>query len=85
MELTYKDFKIGQIVTCVKVDDFFEQHLTIGKQYKIVDLDFHFHNRLCIRGNRIDLFADINFFVDVLLLRKLKIDKIKDGIKNRQK
>lgn len=35
---TYKDFKIGQEVTCISYDDnsdFYEQYLTIGKKYKI--------------------------------------------------
>lgn len=41
-KLTYKDFKIGQKITCVKIDDIIDQHLTVGKSYKIDDLDFHF-------------------------------------------
>jgi hypothetical protein len=49
-KLTYKDFKIGQKVTCVKFDDndFWNQHLTVGKSYKIEDLDFHFFDKLCV-------------------------------------
>ena len=37
-QLTYKDFKIGQNVTCLKFEDndFWYQHLTVGKSYKIV-------------------------------------------------
>lgn len=38
--LTYKDFKIGQKVTCVKIDDFVDQHLTVGKEYGLVSWDF---------------------------------------------
>lgn len=41
-KLTYKDFKIGQKITCVKIDnDFYDQHLTKGKIYIVEDTDFH--------------------------------------------
>lgn len=79
-ELTYKDFKIGQVVTCVTygVSDFWCQHLTIGKKYKITDLDYHFWNKICIRSdnNRISHFVPIDFFSDIQMTRKLKLEKI---------
>lgn len=80
-KLTYKDFKIGQIVTCVKFEDndFWDQHLTIGKQYVIEDLDFHFFEKLCIKSDngKSHMFMPIIFFSDVKMIRKLKLDKIK--------
>jgi len=78
-KLTYKDFKIGQKVTCVKVDDNVEdQHLTIGKKYKIEDLDFHFPNAICVRSDnkRISMFLNISYFTGIKEIRKLKIQKI---------
>ena len=77
-KLTYKDFKIGQKVTCIKVDDFWEQHLTVGKKYKIEDLDFHFPNAICVRSDnkKVSMFIDIEFFSDIKYLRKLKLKKI---------
>lgn len=77
-EITYKDFKIGQYVTCVKIDDFIEQHLTVGKRYKIEDLDFHFPNTICVRSdnNKISLFIHIDYFIDNQYIRKLKLQKI---------
>jgi len=80
-KLTYKDFKIGQIVTCVKFDDldFWNQHLTIGKQYKIEDLDFHFFDKICVTSDneKVTMFMSIKFFSDIKYVRKLKLEKIK--------
>lgn len=89
-KLSYKDFKIGQIVTCVKTchdgnsDDFWEQHLTVGKKYKIEDLDFHFPEKICVHSdnNKVSMFMSIEFFTDIKYLRKMKLEKIN---KNAQK
>jgi hypothetical protein len=90
-KLTYKDFKIGQKVICVKLgtdendnrdSDFWEQHLTIGKEYVINDLDFHFPDRLCVRSDNGNLmFFPIELFSDNQYVRKLKLEKIKKSIK----
>lgn len=78
--LTYKDFKDGQIVTCVKFEDndFWDQHLTVGKKYKIVDVDWHFPDKIAVKSdNNISYhFVPIDFFVDVKYERKLKLEKI---------
>ena len=73
---TYKDYKIGQLVTCVKVDDFFDQHLTVGKQYKINDVDFHFPNAICVKTDGgISMFINIElFFEKKIEIRDRKID-----------
>jgi len=79
-ELTYQDFKIGQVVTCVKYDndDYWEQHLTIGKKYKINDLDYHFFNKICIKTDtkRFSQFIPIEFFTDDQSIRKMKLEKL---------
>lgn len=84
-KLTYKDFKIGQKVTCVKLTDsrgideyFYEQHLTIGKTYKIEDVDFHFPDKICVRSdnNRVSMFILIELFSDNNYVRKLKLQKL---------
>lgn len=84
-KLTYKDFKIGQKVTCIKVtdenrllDDFYEQHLTIGKSYEIEDLDFHFPEKICVGSDngKVSMFMPIEFFTDIKYLRNLKLKKI---------
>jgi hypothetical protein len=86
-ELTYENFKIGQIVTCVKFDDndFWDQHLTIGKKYKIEDLDFHFLDSLCVKSDngKTSMFMPIRFFHDEKYVRKLKLDKIKKSNDNK--
>ena len=83
--LTYKDFKIGQTVTCFKIDnvDFYDQHLTIGKNYKIYDLDFHIPYKLCIFSDneRIHIFMPIEFFVDMKYFRKLKLENLENANK----
>lgn len=80
-ELTYKDFKIGQIVTCLKFDDngHWDQHLTVGKKYKIEDLDFHYWDTLCVKSDngKISIFMPIKFFSDVKMTRKLKLQRLK--------
>ena len=84
-KLTYKDFKIGQIVDCVKFDDndFYDQHLTIGKKYKIEDLDYYFPDKVCVRSDnkRVSMFMPIEFFNDIKYLRKLKLEKINKNVK----
>jgi len=79
-ELTYKDFKIGQIVTCITFDnnDFWDQHLTIGKKYKIDDVDFHFWDKICVPSDnkRMCHFVPIRFFSDIKITRKLKLEKL---------
>jgi hypothetical protein len=84
-QLTYKDFKIGQKVTCLKYDDndFWDQHLTVGKSYKIEDLDFHFYDALCVKSDngKLSMFVPIKFFSDIKQLRKLKLQKLKN-VKN---
>lgn len=90
-KLTYKDFKIGQKVTCVKLttidnkSDFYEQHLTIGKSYKIEDTDFHFPDSVVVRSDndRISMFFRIELFTGLKMIRKLKLEKIKKSVKNR--
>ena len=76
-KLKYSDFKIGQNVTCVKNDDTCEQIITVGKTYKIDDLDFHFYDKICIKGdNNHYFFLKIDYFVDIKMIRKLKLEKI---------
>lgn len=78
--VTYKDFKIGQKVTCYKVDESVEdQHLTIGKTYIVEDVDFHFPNSICVRSdnNRVSMFFNVAYFIsDIKTIRKLKLEKI---------
>lgn len=94
-QLTYEDFEIGQKVTCKKLyetenenDDykknsnieFWEQHLTVGKQYKIKDLDFHFWDKLCVKSDnkKISMFVPIDLFCNEEdLLRITREKKLK--------
>jgi hypothetical protein len=72
---TYKDFKIGQVVTCVEVDDF--EHLQIGEQYKIVDLESILPDAICIQINpNMSAFFKIKHFCSISGMRINKINKI---------
>jgi len=90
-ELTYKDFKEGQKVTCTSVEDFYEQHLTVGKTYKIIDLDFHFPDTICIKtdSNKTGMFIPIKFFTDekelIRITREKKLIKITREKKQHRK
>lgn len=84
---TYKDFKIGQTVTCVKlnVDNYYggdedNERLILGESYTITDLDVHFTYRVCVKlkgpfyyNNE---FVPIECFDDIQAKRNLKINQI---------
>ena len=88
IEKTYKDFKIGETVTCVCVDtdrldkDFLEQHLTLGKDYIITDIDFHFPDSIVVKSDngKISMFFPIECFTDdaelIRLTREKKLKRI---------
>ena len=86
-KLTYKDFKIGQKVTCTKLpddpEDFYHEHLTVGKVYKIEDVDFHFPDKIVVRSDtkKFSGFFPIEFFTDIKYTRKLKLEKINKNLK----
>ena len=81
-ELDYKDFKIGQKVICTCVDDFVDQHLTIGKEYIIEDVDFHFPDAICVGSDngRVYMYFKITHFSDekefLRIIRKKKLERI---------
>lgn len=85
MKLTQKDFKIGQIVTCIKKCNFNEDILILGKNYEIKDVDFHFPGKICIQStyNDVYYFMEIDKFIDTLQLRKMKIMKIRMKYESR--
>lgn len=79
-KLTYKDFEIGEIITCIDDDGF--TCVTIGKQYKIIDLDFHFHDSICVETDTATphtpgVFLNIkNFKKNHNYFRKKKLERI---------
>ena len=75
--ITQKYFKIGQIVTCVKNSSNYD-NMTIGKEYKIRDLDYHFPYSICVNDDRKNGgFFPIEIFVDEIKeLRHKKINEI---------
>lgn len=84
--LDHDNFRVGQKLICKKLEaegspiDFTEQHLTIGKEYEISDIDFHFPDSICIKkldgGStmfmRTELFMDDNDYKRLVLNKKLK-------------
>jgi hypothetical protein len=55
-KLTQKDFKIGQVLTCVKLNhdnynggDFDNERLILGEKYTITDLEYRFPDRVCVK------------------------------------
>ena len=54
--ITYKDLKIGDILTCVKLKtndynggDVDNERLILGDHYKVTDIDYHFPDRVCVK------------------------------------
>lgn len=84
--LTQADFKIGQVLTCIKSPNISpgctsttdKDYLTVGKEYKIVDLDIHFPNSVCVEINKnYCAFVSIDYFVDKKsIIREKKINSI---------
>ena len=86
-KLTYKDFKVGQTLICVKLDtdgyrggDPDNERLILGEKYTITDLEFQFPNRVCVKLKGPfyfhEEFVPIDCFCDVAYMRDYKIDKI---------
>ena len=81
---TYEEcgFKIGQNIICLTLGenaDFWEQHLTIGKTYKINDIEVHFPDSVCVKNDSGNgMFFPCEFFVDKNFERKLKLKKLKE-------
>ncbi len=74
-KLTYRDFKVGQIVICIKEDDF--EQLEVGKCYTIVDLESRFPDAIGIKvRDGYSAFFKIDIFADISVMRNMKIDKI---------
>lgn len=91
MKLTFKDFKVGDIVICVKQTveslsgNYYggepdNERLIIGENYKIEDVDFHFPNSICVKLKGPyyyhSEFVPIECFSDIAYVRDLKINKI---------
>jgi hypothetical protein len=80
---TYEEcgFKIGQKIVCLNLGDnpeFWDQHLTIGKTYKIIDLEIHFADSVCVKNDSGNgMFFSCEFFVGKNFERKLKLQKLK--------
>jgi len=86
-KLTYIDFKVGQVLTCVKLNthdynggDEDNERLIIGEKYKITDLEFRFPDRVCVKLKGPyyfhEEFVPIECFADIAYLRDMKIDQI---------
>ena len=83
--LTYKDFKIGQVVMCKSVinDTDFNfwlenEHLIPGESYIIDDLEWRYHDKICIKSSysKQGMFAPIKFFDSTAVIRDNKLSEI---------
>ena len=91
-KLTYIDFKVGQVLTCVKLNtldynggDEDNERLIIGEKYTITQTacwirNDHFHNKVCVKLKGPfyfhEEFVPIECFADVAFIRDMKIDQI---------
>lgn len=84
-KLTYEDFEIGQKVILSgngewDEEQYYDIYLTIGNEYEITDLDFHFPDSVCIvKDNGYSGFMKIEHFDDRAVLREQSIDKLLDN------
>lgn len=87
MKKTYKDFKVGDILTCVKLDcDGYigsspdNDRLILGEGYGVTDVDYHFPDRVCVKLKGPyyfhEEFVPIECFTDIIEMRNSKIDSI---------
>ena len=84
-EVKYEELKliVGQKILCTNLDDpcndLWEQHLTIGKQYIVEDLEWRFPDRVCVKSDngKTHMFMPCKFFVpNMKAIRKAKLEKI---------
>ena len=79
--LTYKDFEIGQKVVCCESkkyneEDLYDMYMTVGKEYTIIDLDFHFPYSICVtKDNKTGGFFPIDNFVDEQEMKRIMREK----------
>lgn len=73
-----EELKIGNFVICTSMDEWQEEHLTIGKKYQIVDIDPRFPDTIVLDSDngKISMFFNIKNFNDVSYMREIKINKI---------
>lgn len=81
---SYRDVKIGDKIICVDEgwDVGENQHLTLGKEYEVVDTEFRFPKAIAITTNAgIEMFVVCECFSkDIKSLRKAKINKINKNV-----
>lgn len=86
-KLTYKDFKIGQKLICVKQNthdynggDHDNQRLILGEKYTITDLESRFPDRVCVKLKGPYYFhkefVPIECFVDRNFIRNVKLKEL---------
>jgi hypothetical protein len=84
MQLTYKDFKVGQELICIKQDtehynggEKDNERLILGGTYKIVDVDYHFHDKVAVKligpWYFHSEFVPIECFSDIAYIRDKKL------------
>lgn len=83
MKLTYKDFKVGQKLVCIKqtTDTYLDdERLILNEVYIINDLDFHFPNSVCVKLQGPYYhhyeFVPIECFSDVAHNRNIKFEEL---------
>ena len=86
-KLTYKDFKIGQVIQCIKQNsdnynggDPDNERLILGEKYTITDIDLHFPDRICVKLKgpyyHHEEFVPIDCFNNIQHIREFKINQI---------
>lgn len=86
-KLTYSDFKIGQVLTCINLegDGYYggepdNERLILGEKYIIEDLDYHFSTRVCVKLKGPfyfhSEFVPIECFCGVAHLRDFKLKQL---------
>jgi hypothetical protein len=90
-KLTHKDFKIGQVLICIKLNhkslggDYIggepdNERLILGEKYTITDLEFRYPDKVCVKLKGPyyfhEEFVPIECFCDLTYMRDFKIDKI---------
>jgi len=90
-KLTYKDFEVGQVLTCIKLDhhsvvgnyiggELDNERLILGEKYTIADLEFRFPNKVCVKLKGPfyfhSEFVPIECFCDISDLRDKKLKQL---------
>ena len=80
---TDNNFKIGDVVICIKTDNTNSQLITLNQKYTVLDVLKDNSSILIVSDVLLKLYIDISFFTTKKILRKNKLNKLKEIVNEK--